>query len=381
MQVPSEYHGREQSYLKHLVLKEYLGQWAHKLGSTARQSGSTHLWYVDAFAGPWKQRHLELRDTSFAIGLEALEAAAITWQGRGYSVELSAVCVEKDPDAYAELESFLTKRCGRVAARAIQGKFGDHANEIAAMLGRDPAFVLVDPLGWKDAAMRYIAPLAAKGPRDIMVNVMFDHLNRQKDRDVEILRQQMRDFFGLGDADLPAGLDEDALFRLYRSQLKEKCGLSYAADLIVPHPTIDRTKFHLVVGGKNKAVVEVFREVERRVIGNAAAAIRDDAIQRALEASTGQLSLLSAPPETDPGYGALQGRDAQGAFEEVKSLIAERGPMRFENVWPEILQDRHLTVNDLRGVVWKMHETGTVRIQNLGKRERSIKDEHVLGLG
>lgn len=212
MQVPSEYQGREQSYLKHLVLKEYLGQWAHKLGSTARQGGSTRLWYVDAFAGPWKQRHPELRDTSFAIGLEALESAAVTWKGRGYLVELSAVCVEKDASAYAELEAFLTARSGAVATRALRGEFGDHTEEIATMLGRDPAFVFVDPLGWKDAAMNYIAPLAERGPRDVMVNVMFDHLNRQKDRAVEGLRKQMRDFFGLGDADLPAGLGEDDLF-------------------------------------------------------------------------------------------------------------------------------------------------------------------------
>lgn len=158
--------------------------------------------------------------------------------------------MEKDPDAYVELSAFQKNRTGFVATRALRGEFGDHTRKIASMLGRDPAFVFVDPKGWKDAAMRYIAPLAEKGPRDIMVNVMFDHLNRQKDRAVESLRKQMRDFFGLGAADLPTGLGEEELFRLYRSQLKEKCGLSYAADLIVPHPTIERTKFHLVVGGR-----------------------------------------------------------------------------------------------------------------------------------
>src|SRR3982751_1211398 len=114
MQVPTEYHGREQSYLKHLVLREYLSQWAHKLGSTARR-GIARLWYVDTFAGPWKQRHPELRDTSFAIGLEELEAAARTWRDRGLAVELSAVFIEKDKNAYAELQDFLNARGNSVA--------------------------------------------------------------------------------------------------------------------------------------------------------------------------------------------------------------------------------------------------------------------------
>ena len=36
MDVPKEYHGREQSYLKHRILKEYAVAWGHKLGSVGR---------------------------------------------------------------------------------------------------------------------------------------------------------------------------------------------------------------------------------------------------------------------------------------------------------------------------------------------------------
>jgi hypothetical protein len=37
MQVPAEYQGREQSYLKHRVLEKYLLAWGHKLGSRAQR--------------------------------------------------------------------------------------------------------------------------------------------------------------------------------------------------------------------------------------------------------------------------------------------------------------------------------------------------------
>lgn len=67
-------------------------------------------------------------------------------------------------------------------------------------------------------------------------------------------------------------------------------------------------------------------------MGSAAAAIRDEAIQRAVTASTGQLTLLAAPPSTDPKYDALQVRDAAGAAADVAALLADRGPLRFDDV-------------------------------------------------
>jgi hypothetical protein len=54
----------------------------------------------------------------------------------------------------------------------------------------------VDPKGWKGAAMTYIAPLARRPGRDVMINVMFDHINRFKDTQLTFIRAQMQDFFG-----------------------------------------------------------------------------------------------------------------------------------------------------------------------------------------
>ena len=68
MTVGKSYEGREQSYLKHRVLEEYLISWAFKLGSKA-----TRLWYIDSFAGPWGSGDEDLADTSVAIGTKALE--------------------------------------------------------------------------------------------------------------------------------------------------------------------------------------------------------------------------------------------------------------------------------------------------------------------
>ena len=47
---------------------------------------------------------------------------------------------------------------------------------------------------------------------------------------------QIRDFFGLRDAEIPKGLGEDELLALYRRHLKEQSGLPFVANLAVPHP-------------------------------------------------------------------------------------------------------------------------------------------------
>jgi three-Cys-motif partner protein len=80
MHVPDIYIGREQSYLKHQVLYEYLIEWGIKLASLGTQR-QVRLCYVDAFSGPWRARGANLEDTSIAIGIKALRAASETWGG------------------------------------------------------------------------------------------------------------------------------------------------------------------------------------------------------------------------------------------------------------------------------------------------------------
>ena len=63
MIVPEAYYGREQTYVKHRVLKLYLDSWPQK----TRLACSTipiSLWYIDCFAGPWNAAEDDYRDTS-----------------------------------------------------------------------------------------------------------------------------------------------------------------------------------------------------------------------------------------------------------------------------------------------------------------------------
>ena len=64
------YEGREQTLVKHFILKKYLERFAHIIG---------YYWdsitYVDCFSGPWQSQSKEYSDTSFAIAIEQLRQA------------------------------------------------------------------------------------------------------------------------------------------------------------------------------------------------------------------------------------------------------------------------------------------------------------------
>lgn len=378
MNVPSEYHGREQSFLKHRVLREYLVGWGLKLGSIGRNR-RVRLCYVDGFAGPWKTKSASLGDTSIAIGLDALEAAAQVWREKGAQVDVEAVFIEKEASAYADLKQYVEARAGTVKAFTRHGEFGTFVPELQRWLGSDAGLIFVDPTGWKGAAMRFIAPLVASGSRrDVLVNVMFDHINRFKDDTRGFLRTQMSDFFGLGNSELPEGLDEEQLFALYREKLKELCRIPHAADLAIPHPTMARTKFRLVVGGKSPEVLSLFRDIEKKVIGTEAAVVRETAAVRESERRTGQLSLLEAPSATDVHYESLHDQGIRNAPAALLSKLDAARAVTFGAIWPDMLSVLHLTRTELGQIAWQLYQRGDISIANVKKGEHAMKDNHLL---
>lgn len=85
------YLGREQTLVKHLILRKYLERFAHIVG--------THwevITYVDCFSGPWNVRSKQLKDSSFAIALEELRKARQTLSSKGRA-ETALLVSGKEP--------------------------------------------------------------------------------------------------------------------------------------------------------------------------------------------------------------------------------------------------------------------------------------------
>jgi three-Cys-motif partner protein len=113
----ADYAGREQSYVKHVFLENYLEALAHKTASTY-----SNIVYVDGFAGPWQSANERFEDTSFGIALNALRQAKESWKRMGRNVRMSAHLVERDPNAYAKLEE-VPQRFPDVSVSTYSGEF------------------------------------------------------------------------------------------------------------------------------------------------------------------------------------------------------------------------------------------------------------------
>jgi three-Cys-motif partner protein len=372
--IPKEYEGREQTYLKHLVLRQYLSSWVQKLARTGRPGEKTRLWYVDCFAGPWMANDQELKDTSIAIGLSILEDVL---DSPNLNVETSAIFIEKKPQRYRQLDAFLRERKSRVNTNAFHGEFGDNVEKINSLVMEDPAFIFVDPTGWKGVDMGFVTPLLGYPRRDVLVNVMFNDVNRFKGDRREFLRSQMREFFGLDDSATLQGKNEKELMELYRTKLKEHSSSKHSLYIAIPHPTNERTWFYLVMAGSHPALVELYRSVEAKVVGEVAGGVRRDAKKRASD-SPDQGEFDFGDPQSDHRYSTVNRAAMDLVPQEVEAILQERTKIQFRDLWPHLLERHPITLADLRKLIMKMRKDGHLRIEGIGERERTPKDNHWL---
>lgn len=381
MVIPAEYNGREQTFLKHQLLKQYLQSWAQKLGSIATNK-IVKLWYVDCFSGPWETKDKSLNDSSILIGLNALQEVT----KRNSNIKIGAIFIEKDNRAYKQLSQFIktySLKFSNIDIKTYNGEFGTYASEIDLIVSSDPGFIFVDPTGWTGADMKYISQITKdRRMRDVLINVMYEHISRFKDTGTyhDYIPKQMRDFFGLTDTDLPRGLSEESLMSLYRNRLSKVCNLKYAADVIVPHPKVDKTKFRLVIGGNHTMVIELFRKVEKKVMGDIAKKVKIN-MEKIQNSETGQIAMFAQEelPLPDVKYDNIFRDDLEKAKTLLISHMAKKIRCQYKNLWICILQECHIQKKDLNDLIFKEHKSkGFLRIEDIGARERTPKDHHFI---
>ena len=98
------YTGREQTLVKHFILRHYLARFAIIVG---------HRWdtitYVDCFSGPWNVQSDDFHDSSFAIALEQLRKARDIHKSRTRrTLKLRCVFLETNRSAFAKLKQFVS---------------------------------------------------------------------------------------------------------------------------------------------------------------------------------------------------------------------------------------------------------------------------------
>lgn len=273
MTIPAAYDGREQAFIKHVLLQGYLEKLFLIVGLN-KASDEAELCYVDCFAGPWGDQSDRIESTSIAISLRVLASCRQTLARLGVNARVRALYIEQDESAFARLKRYLeTETPEGIIADALPGDFVKLREEIVRWVGPKAfAFFFIDPKGWKDVGVKVLRPLLQRPKSEFLINFMYDFVNRTMS--MESWRDEMISL--VGEAIKLEGLDpirrERAILAAYRKNLKDCFPVApnlkfraRAGHVRVMDPMKARPKYHLVyLTSHPKGIVE-FMETSEHV--------------------------------------------------------------------------------------------------------------------
>ena len=337
-----DYHGREQSYVKHVFLERYLERLVHKTASTY-----DHVVYVDGFAGPWQSANEEFQDTSFGIALTALRNAKATWKQTGRNVRMSALLVERDTEAYKVL-SRISARYPDVNIKTYRGDFLAVLPEI---LGDIPigafAFFFIDPKGWR-VPLHALSGMLQRRHSEVIFNFMFDFINRAasiKDPAVALGLDELIPY-----GDWRTKLEEVERYRTTPEERKEilvdafgqslaKVGAyDFVAETTVLRPLSDRPLYCLCYATRHPKGIEVFRDCQVQALQEQARTRAATKVKHS-EVTSGQQELFLSLHEMAPNE-LETFLDAERA--KARQTLLSLAPLAPDSIiydvaWPRVL--------------------------------------------
>ena len=371
------YTGREQTLVKHIILKNYLERFAIIVG----WHWDT-LTYVDCFSGPWKVKSEKFEDSSFAIALEQLRNARdIHKKQTGKTLKLRCFFLEKTPSAYAKLKQFADQQ-DDVKIETKNKKLENAIQDILRFVKQGGPtsfhFLFIDPKGWSGFAMDTIAPLLQLNTGEVLINFMTEHIRRfiewpQRQNQESFIRlfgsSQFKDELkGLEEKDR-----EDAIVMAYSKRVKRVGAFGYTSSAIVLHPEKNRTHFHLIYATRDPKGIQVFKEAEKKAMP-VMEKTRDEAQKREREERTGQteLGLFSGAVPQDPSayFRSLRERYISRARAAILVLLQTKRQLAYDEAWSSAMTFPLTWESDLKDWIREWEEDGLLEIMGMKERQR-----------
>jgi three-Cys-motif partner protein len=364
---PSEYYkGREQTYLKHFFLERYLETVAFHIGWAHQE-----LIYVDCFSGPWRSADEDLADTSIRIALDKLNYVRDGLARHKRHAKIKAIFVEKDQSAYGSLEAALQQHRHAIQTVALLGAFEENIPTILKHVGDAFAFFFIDPTGWAGFAMDRNRPILCHQPGEIMVNFIYDFINRFINYPEPANEQSLDKFFGTRDwRGIREAMDrEEASVELYGNQLQKAGGYTYVTSTRILKPLYDRAYFHLIYGTRNPKGILEFRKVEKQTVKE----------QDEVWAAAQQMYRETKTGQAEFAFGLSQDLSQAIQAERVDRLkqaqarlfeILKQGPVPFERLQPMILETPLVWKSDLDSMLMNLRQAQRIVIDGLTPRQR-----------
>lgn len=289
--------------------------------------------------------------------------------------------IEKDPTAYRALEAAI-KDVHDIEVHSLNSEFEQAIPEILRFVGTAFSLVFIDPTGWTGFGLKQIAPILQHRPGEVLVNFMFDYINRfLDDTRPEIIASFEELFGGPGwEHAVQAGdRREDAIVDFYRERMRAAGSFAHVTSTRVLKPTHDRAYFYLVYGTRHPKGLIEFRGIEKKAVDEQErvrlAAKQDSRVDR-----TGQTELFAAaalqagPPSFDDERALRRGV----ATERLRGLLQQRATIPYEQALASLLEIPLVWQSDVQALVLELRDAGGLDVVGMQPRERTPKPGHVL---
>lgn len=378
---PNLYIGREQTYVKHFVLKHYLERVAYNIYSFA-----TDFAYVDGFSGPWKSIGESLQDTSFQIALDQLRSVRDGLKDRSKIVKFRCLFVEKSRAAYVQLEEAV-KQVTDVNILTINGPFENHVADVKNFIGNTFSLIFIDPTGWQGFPLEGIKPLL-KLRGEVLINFMSDYINRfiadprpeiAKSFDALFGPNWFPEWKALHDSGLSR---EAAAIEVYTGRLKSAGNFAYVTFTRILKPTADRSYFYLIYATQHWKGVQEFRGIEKKAIDEQEH-VRNAAKYNADVERTNQESLWGGPIiDTNlKSYDLERTIQLKRGHKKLLNTLAQnpRG-IRYELLLGAVLETSLVWESDLKDWIGDLKKAGKIVIPDLPANQRVPKKGNLIRL-
>lgn len=380
MKAPEYYQGREQTYLKHFFLERYLERVAYIIGYS-----NEVFTYVDGFSGPWKSEDEQFEDTSFMIALQKLRNVKENLAKAGKYPQIRCLFIERDLNAYRELEQ-ATRIYPRKEVEILNGEFEVLIPDILKFIGSSFSLVFIDPTGWTGFGLKQIAPILKHFRGEVIVNFMFDYINRFLEHPTVVIAQQMNELFGGPGWEAviqSSPRREEAIIGLYRERMRAIGSFKFVTSTRIMKPTMDRSYFYLVYGTRHLKGLCEFSNVEKKFAFEQEH-VRSTAIQRVRVERTGQNELFGVSENDNDALDFNNERAAQLAWatERLWQLIRESKRIRYDDLLAMILETPLVWQSDINAEIQRLTKSDVITIEGLKPRERvpKVGHEHVIVL-
>jgi len=375
-----KYEGREQSLAKHLVLENYLEGLAVK----TLMSRYTEFTFVDAFSGPWNTQDDSFSDTSPAISLRVLKKISnIVSAKKHREPKVTCIFCERDLSKIEKIYEIIdsAKLPKNFTVKVIHGEFLKSIDEIITLVPKS-AFKMcfIDPTGWTGLDMKSIKPLISLPNSEVLINFMYEFVNRFINHPNEAIREGIAGLSGSMFSNLDEDQRESKIIDHYRNALSEICDYKFTPAAQILEPKVNRTLFYLVFGTNHSKGLELFRASQHRM-ATEYSWIRQRALDRAIEEKTKQETLFGEDEQRLIGRATYDSWVAEQKLYARAYIIQESTKpwtSSFSRVAESIMNRFALKETHVKDLVVEIYEEGFVDNTWSHGRRKKPKDDDII---